>query len=59
MPGDGRFPLAELLEELAARGYTGRATIELVTAYINEPSLYARRAIDRVRALMPSVWRKV
>jgi protein FrlC len=59
MPGDGRFPLAELLEELAARGYAGRATIELVTSYMNEPSLYARRAIDRVRALMPSAWRKV
>lgn len=52
MPGDGSMPLPELLEELEARGYRGRATIELVTAYLNEPSLYARRALRRVRDMM-------
>ncbi len=49
VPGEGRIPLPELMAGLAAGGYQGRATIELVTAYINEPSLYARRAVERVR----------
>lgn len=51
VPGDGSLPLAELLGELAAYGYRGRCTIELVTAYQNEPALYARRAVERLRAL--------
>lgn len=51
VPGDGGIPLPELLRELAERGYQGRATIELVTAYRNEPALCARRAIERVRAM--------
>ena len=45
--------LPELLEELEVRGYRGRATIELVTSYRNEPSLYAKQALQRVRALLP------
>ncbi|WP_312832182.1 fructoselysine 3-epimerase [Sedimentibacter saalensis] len=49
LPGDGNIPLKELMEEIQAYGYNGGATIELVTAYINEPSLYARRAIDRFK----------
>jgi protein FrlC len=51
MPGEGKLPLRELLAELEALPYEGTATIELVTAYINEPRLYAKRAIDAVRAL--------
>ena len=48
------FPGApELLRELERRGYRGRATIELVTAYIAEPTLAARRAVERVRAMLP------
>ena len=53
IPGDGCIPLPELLEELEVRGYRGRATIELVTSYHNEPSLYAKQALQRVRALLP------
>ena len=53
IPGDGCIPLPELLEELEVRGYRGRATIELVTSYRNEPSLYAKQALQRVRALLP------
>lgn len=49
IPGDGVMPLAELLEEIKECGYRGRATIELVTAYMNEPSLYAKRAVNWVR----------
>lgn len=49
LPGEGEAPLRELLEEVIQIGYHGRMTIELVTAYINEPSFYARRAIRWVK----------
>lgn len=52
LPGDGSIPLAELLNELSEQGYSGRATLELVTAYLNEPSLYASRALRRVRNML-------
>jgi protein FrlC len=52
VPGEGVLPLRELIKEIKERGYKGTATIELVTAYINEPRFYARRAIDHVRGLM-------
>ena len=52
MPGEGSLPLPELFCELKRIGYEGTATIELVTSYINEPRFYARRAIERVRAMM-------
>ena len=52
MPGEGNIPLRELFVELRDAGYKGNATIELVTGYMNEPRLYARRAIDNVRAYM-------
>ncbi|MDL2293817.1 fructoselysine 3-epimerase [Ruminococcaceae bacterium OttesenSCG-928-D13] len=58
VPGEGRYPLAELLVELSQRGYTGRATIELVTAYMNEPTLYARRALEQLRRMMPQTGAK-
>ena len=52
VPGDGSIPLPELFKELKEAGYEGTATLELVTGYINEPRLYARRAIDRVKEYM-------
>lgn len=52
LPGEGRIPLPELLSEILQYGYRGRATIELVAAYLKEPSLYARRALERVREAM-------
>lgn len=52
LPGDGVLPLPELVQELIDRGYRGKATIELVTAYLAEPSLYAGRALERVRAML-------
>ncbi len=52
MPGDGAIPLPELMTELKAIGYDGTATIELVLGYINEPRMYAQRAVNRVRAMM-------
>jgi len=51
MPGDGITPLKELMEEICDYGYNEGATIELVTAYINEPALYAKRAIDRFKKI--------
>jgi fructoselysine 3-epimerase len=52
MPGEGVLPLKEYMMELKHIAYEGTATIELVTAYINEPRLYARRAINNLKALM-------
>lgn len=52
MPGEGIMPFKQAMEELEYMGYDGTATIELVTAYIREPRLYAKRAIDNVRAML-------
>jgi fructoselysine 3-epimerase len=52
MPGEGVLPMQELLLELKEMDYKGTATIELVTAYINEPRFYARRAINNVRGML-------
>lgn len=52
LPGEGDIPLVQLLSEIESYGYKGTATIELVTNYINEPRLYAKRAIDNLRAAM-------
>lgn len=52
IPGDGIIPLKELMWEIKARGYNKTATLELVSAYMNEPSLYAKRALDRLKELM-------
>lgn len=52
MPGEGVLPMKELLQEIRDYGYTGTATIELVLGYINEPRLYAKRAINNVREML-------
>lgn len=52
VPGEGQIPFPELIKELKYIDYKGTATIELVTNYINEPRMYARRAIDNVRTMM-------
>ena len=51
LPGEGKIPLKQLAKMLKSREYAGRITIELVSAYMNEPSLYAREAIDRMKKL--------
>lgn len=51
-PGEGVLPLDLLMEELKEKNYNKTATIELVTNYLNEPSIYARRAIDNIRRYM-------
>lgn len=49
-PGLGVLPLEQFMEELKLRGYDKTITIELVTNYINEPSIYAKMAIDNLRS---------
>ena len=49
LPGEGCLPLKEVLQEIQYAGYDGQATIELVTGYLKEPSVYAGMAIKRVR----------
>lgn len=52
LPGDGCMPLKEILHDIQDAGFDGHATIELVTNYLKEPSIYAKMAIERVRAMM-------
>ncbi len=52
MPGDGVIPLRQLFREIEASGYKGYCTIELVSAYMNEPSLGSALAIERVNDLL-------
>jgi len=52
VPGEGILPLPELMAELRVRGYRGTATIELVSNYLNEPGLYARRSIQTLRTML-------
>lgn len=51
-PGEGVMPYKELIHEIRDIPYKRTATIELVTNYINEPRLYAKRAINNVRAML-------
>jgi protein FrlC len=52
VPGDGAIPLRQLFREIEAAGYEGYCTIELVSAYMNEPSLGSTLAIERVKDLL-------
>ena len=57
--GDHAFFLRQFLagmDRILKRiGYDRTATLELVTGYINEPRMYAKRAIDNVRGMMAQV----
>ncbi len=48
LPGEGSVPFASLLRSFSACGYDGRATLELVTHYIDTPSDAARTALERI-----------
>ena len=52
LPGDGNMPLEGILREIRRAGYDGCATIELVTGYLKEPSVYAEIAIKRIRSIL-------
>ncbi|MBR6969291.1 MAG: fructoselysine 3-epimerase [Firmicutes bacterium] len=51
VPGEGCAPLQDMLRTLRTRGYDGWITLELVTKYIAQPSLYAEKAIRHMREL--------
>ncbi len=51
VPGEGDLPLREMLSEIKYAGYDGTMTLELVGAYMNEPRLYNKRAIDNFRKI--------
>ncbi len=53
-PGDGIAPLPQLLRNLRGIGYTGPLSIELFNPdyYRQEPTLVARTAIDKTRAVI-------
>ena len=51
LPGEGKIPFMGWLDELHACGYDGRATIELVTHYIDTPSEAARQALESIRRM--------
>ena len=52
IPGQGRMDLKSLLRDFQTAGYHDRATLELVTHYINDPSGAARRALERAKELL-------
>lgn len=52
LPGDGVLPLREQLQALRQAGYDGAAAIELVSMYTDDPTHYAKCAIERVRELL-------
>jgi protein FrlC len=52
MPGEGRIPLRELFREIEATSYDEYCTIELVSQYINEPTLGSAMAIRRIKKLL-------
>ena len=51
VPGEGCAPLQDMLRTLKTRRYDGWITLELVTKYIAQPSLYAEKAIRHMREL--------
>ena len=52
LPGDGSMPLEGILREIRRAGYDGCSTIELVTGYLKEPSVYAEMAVKRVKRFL-------
>lgn len=51
LPGEGTMNLSSLMSDLRTIGYHGRATLELVTRYIDTPSDAAEKAIHSIKAL--------
>ena len=52
LPGEGRMDLRTLLYRFREAGYDGRATLELVTHYISDPSGAARTALEQAKELL-------
>ena len=58
IPGEGCMPLQEILTGFERAGYNGRATIELVTNYMDNPSAAFERAIQNMSNIFPNDVRK-
>ena len=52
IPGEGCMDLRGILGSVRRAGYDGRATLELVTHYITDPSGAARTALERAKGLL-------
>ena len=52
LPGDGVMDLRQTLAGIRASGYDGRATLELVTHYMDDPSAAAGAALTRTKELL-------
>ncbi len=52
IPGGGCMDLKTVLRDLRKAGYEGRATLELVTHYITDPSGTAQIALERAKELL-------
>ena len=52
VPGERSMPLRQIVGDMRLAGYDGMATIELVTNYLNDPSYYARLALERAKELL-------
>lgn len=52
IPGEGLMPFKKILKEVKDFGYRGRATIELVSNYLDRPSEAAKLSIDNLKSLM-------
>jgi fructoselysine 3-epimerase len=52
IPGDGKMPMKQLIQQIEKSPFDGYCTIELVTMYMNDPKLYSALAIQRVRDML-------
>lgn len=52
VPGEGKMPMKPLIHQINKSNFDGYCTIELVTMYMNDPTLYSALAIERVREML-------
>lgn len=52
VPGEGVMPLKKIVHDIRECGFDGNATIELVAKYMDNPSYYAKLALDRAKELL-------
>lgn len=52
IPGDGVLNLKQIVSDFRQAGYDGRATLELVTHYMDDPTGAAGLALQRAKELL-------
>jgi protein FrlC len=52
VPGEGKMPLKQVIHQIENSQYDGYCTIELVTMYMSDPTLYSALAIERVKEML-------